>query len=49
LSRVAEISKLKKEKEVKERYGLEDVPKEEVKKKSHWENMSFGKNETNKK
>ena len=49
LSRVAEISKLKKEKEVKERYGMEDVPtKEEVKQKSNWEDMSFGKNKTNK-
>ena len=50
LSRVAEISKLKKEKEVKERYGMEDAPpKEEVKKqKSNWEDMSFGKNKTNK-
>ena len=50
LSRVAEISKLKKEKEVRERYGMEDVPtKEEVKQKSNWEDMSFGKNKTNKK
>ena len=49
LSRVAEISKLKKEKEVKERYGMEDVPtKEEVKQKSNWEDMSFGKTKTNK-
>ena len=50
LSRVAEISKLKKEKEVKERYGMEDAPpKEEVKKqKSNWEDMSFGKNKINK-
>ena len=50
LSRVAEISKLKKEKEVKERYGMEDAPpKEEVKKqKSNWEDMSFGKTKTNK-
>ena len=49
LSRVAEISKLKKEKEVKERYGMEDVPTEdEVKQKSNWKDMSFGKTKTNK-
>ena len=50
LARLAEIRKLKKEKEVKERYGMDDIPKkEEPKKKSAWENMSHGKNETNKK
>jgi len=52
LSRVAEISKLKKEKEVKDRYGLDQEEKElkEVlnKRKSSWEDMSFGKNKTNK-
>jgi len=47
LSRLAEIQKIKKEKEVKERYGLDEVPKQ-PKKKSAWENMSHGKNETNK-
>ena len=49
LSRLAEMQKIKKEKEVKERYGMEDVPtKDEVKQKSNWEDMSFGKNKTNK-
>ena len=49
LSRLAEMQKIKKEKEVRERYGMDDVPKkEEVKKKSAWKDMSFGKNETNK-
>ena len=50
LSRLAEIQKLKKEKEIKERYGMDAVPKDEPKKKSAWENMSHGeKNKTNKK
>jgi len=48
LSRLAEIQKMKKEKEIKERYGMDEVPKEQSKKKSAWENMSHGKNETNK-
>ena len=49
LSRVAEMSKLKKEREIKERYGMDEIPKDEpVKKKSSWEDMSFGKKETNK-
>ena len=48
LSRLAEIQKIKKEKEVKERYGMDEVPKDQPKKKSAWENMSHGKNETNK-
>jgi hypothetical protein len=49
LSRLAEIQKLKKEKEIKERYGMDEVPKEQSKKKSAWENMSHGeKNKTNK-
>ena len=49
LSRLAEMQKIKKEKEVRERYGMDDIPKkEEVKKKSAWKDMSFGKNETNK-
>ena len=47
LSRLAQMAKLKKEKEVKERYGMDEVPKQ-PKKKSAWENMSHGKNETNK-
>ena len=47
LQRVAEISKKKKEKEIKERYGMEDIPKDTpVKKKSAWENMSHGKEKT---
>jgi len=49
LSRLAQMAKLKKEKEIKERYGMDEVPKEQSKKKSAWENMSHGKNETNKK
>ena len=50
LSRLAEIQKMKKEKEIKERYGMDAVPKDEPKKKSAWENMSHGeKNKTNKK
>jgi len=49
LSRLAEIQKMKKEREIKERYGMDEVPKEQSKKKSAWENMSHGKNETNKK
>lgn len=49
LSRLAQMAKLKKEKEIKERYGMDDIPKkDEPKKKSAWENMSHGKNETNK-
>jgi len=48
LSRLAEIQKIKKEKEVKERYGMDEVPKQ-PKKKSAWEDMSHGeKNKTNK-
>ena len=48
LSRLAEIQKMKKEKEIKERYGMDAVPKDEPKKKSAWENMSHGENKTNK-
>jgi len=48
LSRLAEIQKMKKEKEIKERYGMDEVPKQ-PKKKSAWENMSHGENKTNKK
>ena len=44
LSRVAEVQKMKKEKELAELYGMDKVPKEEpVKKKSAWEDMSHGK------
>jgi len=47
---LSEIQQKKKEKELKEKYGMDEVPKEQVpKKKSAWENMSHGKNETNKK
>ena len=47
---VSEIQQKKKEKELKEKYGIDEVPKEQQpKKKSAWENMSHGKNETNKK
>lgn len=50
LSRLAEIQKMKKEREIKERYGMDAVPKEQQpKKKSAWENMSHGENKTNKK
>jgi len=42
LSRLAQMAKLKKEKELKERYGLKDKPKEE-KRKSNWSDLSFGK------
>ena len=49
LSRLAEIQKMKKEKEIKERYGMDAVPKDQPKKKSSWENMSHGeKNKTDK-
>jgi len=49
LSRLAEMQKIKKEKEVRERYGMDDIPKkEEVKKKSAWEDMSHGQNKTDK-
>ena len=48
LSRLAEIQKMKKEKEIKERYGMDEVPKQ-PKKKSACENMSHGeKNKTDK-
>jgi len=47
LQRVAEVSKLKKEKELKEKYGMDEIPKDEpVRKKSAWENMSHGKEKT---
>ena len=49
LSRLAQMAKLKKEKEVRERYGMEDIPKKEkVRKKSAWEDMSHGKNKADK-
>ena len=47
---LSEIQQKKKEKELKEKYGMDEVPeKPEPKKKSHWENMSHGENKTNKK
>jgi len=52
LSRLAQMAKLKKEKEVRERYGIDDIPKkEEVKKKPSWidEMNKSGKNKTDKK
>ena len=48
LARLAQAAKLKKEKELKDQYGIDPQP-EPVKKKSAWENMSHGKNEINKK
>ena len=45
---VAQVQSIKKKKELKEKYGMDEVPKEQSKKKSAWENMSHGKNETNK-
>ena len=47
---LSEIQQKQKQKELKEKYGMDEVPKEQLpKKKSAWENMSHGKNETNKK
>ena len=47
---LSEIQQKKKEKELKEKYGMDEVPKEQQpKKKSAWENMSHGENKTNKK
>ena len=47
---LSEIQQKKKEKELKEKYGMDEVPKEQLpKKKSAWEDMSHGeKNKTNK-
>ena len=49
LARLAQMAKAKKEKEIQERYGLDNIPKDEPKKKSSWEDMSHGENKTNKK
>jgi len=50
LSRVAEVQKIKKERELAELYGMDNIPKEpQQKKKSNWEDMSHGKNQVNKK
>ena len=51
LSRLAQMSKIKKERELKEKYGMDDKKTpapETIKKKSKWEDMGFGKKETNK-
>jgi len=48
LTRLAQASRIKKEKELKEKYGLKDKdfkPQQE-KQKSKWNDMGFGKNET---
>lgn len=48
LTRIAQMAKLKKEKELKEKYGLKDQqPHEEEKRKSNWSDLSFGE-KTNK-
>ena len=51
LARLAQMSKLKKEKELKEKYGMDDKKSpapEPIQKKSKWEDMGFGKKETDK-
>jgi len=52
LARLAQMSKLKKERELKEQYGMNDkktpAPTEPIKKKSKWVDMEFGKKETDK-
>jgi len=52
LQRLAQMSKAKKEKELKEKYNMDDkktpTKTEPIKKKSKWEDMGFGKAETNK-
>ena len=53
LQRLAQMAKAKKERELKEQYGMKDektpAPETEtIKKKSKWEDMGFGKKETNK-
>jgi len=52
LQRLAEMAKTKKEKELKEKYGMDDkkspAPTEPIQKKSKWEDMGFGKKETDK-
>ena len=47
---LAQVQSIKKKKELQEKYGMDEVPKEQQpKKKSAWENMSHGENKTNKK
>jgi hypothetical protein len=52
LQRLAQMAKAKKEKELKEKYNMDDkkTPQktEPIKEKSKWEDMGFGKAETNK-
>ena len=52
LQRLAQMAKAKKERELKEQYGMKDektpAPTEPIKKKSKWEDMGFGKKETDK-
>jgi len=51
LARLAQIAKAKKEKELKEKYGMDDKKSpapEPIQKKSKWEDMGFGKKETDK-
>ena len=52
LARLAQMAKAKKEKELKEKYNMDDkkIPQktEPIKQKSKWEDMGFGKAETNK-
>ena len=52
LQRLAQMSKAKKERELKEQYNMDDkkTPQktEPIKQKSKWEDMGFGKTETNK-
>ena len=52
LQRLAQMAKAKKEKELKEKYNMDDkktpTKTEPIKEKSKWEDMGFGKAETNK-
>ena len=52
LQRLAQMAKAKKEKELKEKYNMDDkktpTKTEPIKQKSKWEDMGFGKAETNK-
>jgi len=52
LARLAQMAKAKKERELKEQYGLDKkkspAPTEPINKKSKWEDMGFGKKETDK-
>ena len=51
LARLAQMSKIKKERELKEKYGMDDKKTpapETIKKKSKWVDLEFGKKETDK-